>query len=68
MTIPSTVTLKINKMPKSMLIYSFPCGETNCYELADMEFELTTLDSEYKMPLCSKHTKMLGKDAGIDSL
>ena len=57
-----TLKIKFNDMSKAMLLYSFPCGETNCYEAATREFEIATIDSQYKMPVCSKHAKWLERE------
>ena len=58
----STVTLRVNDMPKQMLAYHFPCGETNCSKEATQEFTILTLDAEYKMPICTKHAHYLLRD------
>lgn len=58
----STVILKINPLPNEMTIYNFPCGETNCPKLGEMELEIRTLESEFKMAICTKHAKELSYD------
>ena len=62
----STVTLRVNDMPKNMLLFAFPCGETNCTNQGTQEFTILTLESEFKMPICAKHAKELIADAGLD--
>ena len=56
------VTLKVNDMPKTMLQYNFPCGETNCPNDAEAELCILTLDSEFKMPVCYKHAAQFVRD------
>ena len=64
----SSVTLKVKEMDSGMRIYSFPCGETNCTTTATKEFHITTLDSEFIMPVCSKHAQELLNDASLSRL
>lgn len=67
MTTPLDITLKINEIPPNIGLFDFPCGESNCWNKATMELQLTTLDDDYRLPLCSKHAKSL-MNARINSL
>ena len=41
--------------------FGFPCGETNCMNLANKELQITTLDDDYRLPLCPKHAQRLAQ-------
>jgi len=51
--------ISVGEMPKEMLPYGFPCGETDCPNRGTHEVILQALDAEYKFPTCAKHARDL---------
>jgi hypothetical protein len=47
-------------MKDEMKLYQFPCGETECYELANYELHIeTVLHDSFVMPICYEHAMIV---------